>query len=197
MVGMTQAGPVDSRREGARLRSRRLTLVVASVIVVVIAAAGSLELFAWLAPTPGPNCGSTSGPTPLGSGFAIGSPSPSGGPSNRSYSMTLIPEAGVRWSDLAFEVVNSNGAMQPALPSWGVLAVGMPSPDGQPTFSYSFQTQTWSPGATQLIWSGETMSLELGSSDLRGQGDNLVVEIAIHPTPCGNSSGGSASVALP
>jgi hypothetical protein len=152
-------------------------LVVVVALVAVLVVARVLLFDERLAGSGGRGC-STGGPGLGGSGFAIGTATPSGGPSNNSYNMFVNPSSGMQWSDLRFQVVDSRGANLSPESDWGALALGPPAPNsGQPIAGYSFQTQQWNPGASVLMKSGETLTLELGSSDLRSQGDQLVVSV--------------------
>ncbi|MCI4337372.1 MAG: hypothetical protein L3K17_09360 [Thermoplasmata archaeon] len=162
-------------------------------VIGLIAVAGSWELYIQLS-RPSGGCGAPpGGNTPLGgSSFAIGSATPAGGPGNHSYTMAVNPSDRDQWVYLAFQVVDSRGSNLTPGSGWSVVAFGV---SGQLIANYSFQTQTWSSGATVLMTSGESMSLRLGSSDLHGLGDKLVVEIS-NPNPC-TFSGGSVSAPLP
>jgi len=164
-------------------------------VVVVVAVSGGLLAALY---TPQSSCNVCqgcippgSGNTPLGSGFALNTPIPEGGPTNHSYRMNVVPSSGIRWSDLEFHLTDSAGTNLSSTPSWAVWAFANQSGTGTPLAEYDITTHQWSAGADVLITSGEVLSLQLGSTNLAGQGDKLVLLGA------GFCGGGQVSASLP
>jgi hypothetical protein len=169
--------------------------VIAAVLLFVSAGAVGALLYVQPASCGGCNsCGATSGGSaPSGWGdFAIGTPSPGGGPDNHSYQMGVTPSSAFRWGDLSFEVQTSTGGDVVPLPDWGVAALGTSGGAAAPLATYNFTAAHWTTGGSVLMTSGQTLVLELGTTDLVGDGDRLVVTL---PNACEPS--GSVSVSLP
>ena len=133
----------------------------------------------------------SSGNTPFGSVFAMNTPTAQGGPTNHSYLIQITPSSGVHWSDLRFYLTGSAGANLTPAPSWAVWVFANQSGTGAPFAQFDLTTQVWNGGAGVLVTSGQALSLQLGTTNLAGQGDKLVLTGA---GPCGD---GQVSAALP
>jgi hypothetical protein len=171
------------------------TLRYGIVALLVTAAIVGVVLWGTLGrpapPSSGTPCGLECG---VGGSLAIGTPNPEGGPGNYSYSMGITPSERLTWGQTKFAVESPTGQNLSPTSSWAIL-IFPASPTAQsPAAVFEFQTQTWKLGSSVLATSGQTIHLELGSTDLRGQGDHFVVDV----TPsAASSASGTVSVALP
>ncbi|MCI4367463.1 MAG: hypothetical protein L3K08_06905 [Thermoplasmata archaeon] len=168
-------------------KALRYGLVAFAVAVGIVGVAlwGSL-----LQPTspPGPvGC-------PCGSGMAIGTPSAEGGPGNYSYVMGFTPSSGLTWGEARFEITSSTGQVVSPSPNWTVHILGSGSPVNTTIATFGFQSDSWSSGDHVLATSGQSIDLELGSTNLRGLADHFLMFIAPWAGPEG---GGMVSTALP
>jgi hypothetical protein len=170
------------------------------VFVAILGVAGSLALTAVLLwPTNG-SCNTCQGctpangaPTPLGSVFAMGTPVPEGGASNHSYAITVTPASGLRWVQATFLVTDSRGATLSPVADWNVSVRNYSATGGNPFATYDFTTSEWSGDAASVATSGQTLVLELGTTNLTGQGDHFEFL-----GPIGDcSSSGTVSQTLP
>jgi hypothetical protein len=169
------------------------TLRYGLVGLVVAAAILGVALWATLlqptSPPPTVTC-----PTVGCSATAMGSPMAEGGPGNYSYLLGFTPSGGLTWGEAWFEIRGPTGQVMPATPGWSVLILGSGSPANTTVAKYGLQSETWSTGAHVLATSGQSIELELGSTNLRGQGCSIVMLLAPW---AGGSGGGTISAALP
>jgi hypothetical protein len=159
-------------------------LISAALVAVVLWGTFVASTPPSLPPCTALECGSTA---------AIGSPAAEGGPGNYSYRMTITPSSGLTWGQSHFAITSPTGQNLSPLPSWTILILPAGS-SGSPVAVYPFDTGSWTLGAHTLAASGQTIDLELGPSDLRGQGDEIVMFIAWGGYP---SASGTVSESLP
>lgn len=180
------SAPAAARPKVADWRIGVIAVVLTAVIVGVV-------LWGTLgrpAPASSGECGLECGiGTP-----AIGTPQPEGGPNNHSYVMQFTPSSGLTWGQVTFAIEAASGQYAPPNPSWEVLIFNATSGPDQLAATYGFQTGTWSEGAQVLATSGQTIHLELGSTNLKGQGYSFVMIINSNS---GSSQAGQVSASLP
>jgi hypothetical protein len=160
-------------------------VVTAAIVTVVLAAT-------FLGPAPPSSMGCTA--LECGSTVAIGSPQPEGGPGNYSYVMGVTPSDGLTWGQTHFGIVSATGHPLTPSASWSVWISSNSRGSGPPVATYSFSNGVWGSGAHVTATSGQTIVLALGPSDLRGQGDTLVLTI---DWGTGSPTNATTSVALP
>ncbi|MCI4328008.1 MAG: hypothetical protein L3J86_00360 [Thermoplasmata archaeon] len=143
-----------------------------------------------------PTTGSSGPCTALECGptFAIESPVAEGGPGNYSYVMGFTPSSGLTWGEARFEITSSTGQVVSPSPNWTVHILGSGSPVNTTIATFGFQSDSWSSGDHVLATSGQSIDLELGSTNLRGLADHFLMFIAPWAGPEG---GGMVSTALP
>jgi hypothetical protein len=179
------AGPGSSRPPVVSLRNGAIALVVSGVIVGVVL--WGTFVFPFSPP-------SNVGCSPCGTPFAIGSPIPAGGPGAYSYSMMIAPSSEVHWGATSLEIQSSTGRPLTPISSWMVIILSSGSGNGSPVASYDFATSSWTTGGSVLATSAQVIFLQLGATDLHGQGDNFVMLLS--PTSS-SGQGGTVSVSLP
>jgi len=121
------------------------------------------------------------GPTPLGSAFALNTPVAGGGPSNRTYQIGVVPSSGVTWGSLHIFLTDSRGNGLAPMPNWVVVARSASDLPDSEIATYNLSTSQWTGDDSALIVSGQWIILELGSTNLAGHGDRLVL---IYPAYC-------------
>src|ERR1700683_1225783 len=175
---MPPLAPAESRGGPVpRTDSQRwIVVVVAAVAVLAAAAAGAFTDRSAL--SPGAACFLP--PTSDLSGLAMGSPVPAGGPTDRSYNLTVTPSSGLEWGNLRFLVTSPTGTPLDPGSTWRVVAIEAQT--NSPIAVYEFLPEGWTEGASTLMTSGQNISLQLGASNLAGQGDKLV---AVGSDTCG------------
>ncbi|MCI4327698.1 MAG: hypothetical protein L3K16_08735 [Thermoplasmata archaeon] len=167
-----------------RTKPRRWVVLA---VVVLFVSAGAVGVLLFVQPQSCgacTGCGSTTeGPQPIGGAppLALGSPSPGGGPDNRSYTIEVAPGSGLRWGELSFEVEGSTGGALAPQPDWSLFAKNMSAGSTAPFATYEFGTGTWTKGGSVLMTSAQDLVLEFGTTDLVGQGDQVV---ATYSTAC-------------
>jgi hypothetical protein len=168
--------PLEARGGPAPRTDSRRWIVVAVAVVATLAGVGATYVFSQTNSCDVcQGCYSSSSQTPLGAGFAIGTPTAEGGTSNHSYWMSVTPASGLVWGEVAFEVRSSSGATLVPAPDWNVSIFPSPDGAGAPIGTYDFVTGQWTAGASVSVTSGQVISLNLGTTDLAGQGDSIVL----------------------
>jgi hypothetical protein len=158
---------------------------VVIAVVLLFVSAGAVGVLLFVQPQSCgtcSGCGSTSnGPTPIGGAppLSMGAPTPGGGANNRSYEMAVNPGSGLRWGNLTFEVQTSDGVAVSPQPDWSVLAKGGSQGSSSSLGTYDFSSSQWTSGGSILMISGQALVLELGTTDLAGAGDRLVVTYSL------------------
>jgi hypothetical protein len=126
--------------------------------------------------------------------MAIGTPVAGGGPGNYSYDMGVVAQQGLVWGNVLFAIVLPNGNAIGPPTTWTVLIFNAGATSGTPVATYGFHTDNWTSGATAVVTSGQTIHLQLGATDLRGQGDRFVSSILSGPE---HRPSGTTAVPLP
>jgi hypothetical protein len=162
--------------------------IALAIVLTIVAMAGVLVYFGALFSGPsaasGPSC--VCGPT-----FAVGTPIAGMNGSTWTYQMGITPGDGMTEGSLSFQVQADSGTNL-SLPQATVQVLGVTNCH---VGEYDFSTKAWSsgpvtasnacspPGTAQtILTSGMALVLSTGSSDLRGQGDRLVVLVGTSNT---------------
>lgn len=143
-----------------------------------------------------PSPGSTGNSCGLecGASVALSAPNPEGGPGNYSYVMGITPSSGLTWGETRFAIQSATGQNLSPTSTWNVQIYPASPTANDPIAVFGMQTQIWELGSSVIATSGQTIHLQLGSTNLRGQGDNIV--LFIEPSPS-FPHGGRVLVGLP
>ncbi|MCI4327695.1 MAG: hypothetical protein L3K16_08720 [Thermoplasmata archaeon] len=173
---------------GTPPRITRFALLPILVVAVALAAVGAglagngiasdwgrLAGFGPGCPPPPP----TSGNTPLGSAPALGYAQAEGGPTNHSYIESVTGWPGT-WGTVTISLVGPNGVNLTPQPDWTFQVFRGVAPGSVPLASYSLANATWTFGGDVPVISVDRIVLELGSTNLAGQGVTEV--LVLHGT---------------
>jgi hypothetical protein len=172
--------PVESRRNAVVA-----AIVAAAILVTVLAVT-----FEWPSPQGSPGC---TGLECGGGMVAIGSPVAKGGPGNYSYIMAIAPSGGARWGQVEITLQDSSGGELTPSSHWSVEILSAGPPPSTVAI-FDFETGSWTLGATVLMTSAQSIDLQLGPTDLHGQGDSIVLHFL---ATSGGSESGETSTTLP
>jgi len=173
------AGLMSPDPHGGGVLTDRDRRILALYLPLGVAAAVLIDgaVFAALGgpfPSPFPDCaGCPAAQSPLGTALALGTPTEQSAGGEHWYNFTVESGGGgLVLDDIQIEVLTASGAVVPPNVDWNLSALLNGS---APLGYYSFSSPGWATGGETEITSGEILSLDSGTTDLRGQGVLLEV----------------------